>query len=516
MKKIKTRNKILISILFIICLFLLKNRSEVSAANYIWPVGGSNYAETYIEYWYQDRYYDSTAYDKKYNYAPYEQSYYANEYHYGVDITGIKGTTYELISICNGKVVATSADRWHYAGINFPDKNKRKSSYDGGGYGNYIVIQDSSNGKCFMYAHLKAGSINLKRGDTVKLGQKIGIMGSSGDSGHMHLHFEVRKNINTIVGANGCYLINTTGYNIQTENPVNYIGNAPQIKEPEPMPTPVPTPTPAPAPAPVPDPTPIVNPAKREKITFTRYTNYRNINIYFDKPVTIKTIPTLNITVGDETRTAKFVGIINDDKKLVYQIDYNQFNMFNSGEMYIECKGSVIDKNDGKTVVSCNISNVTVGNLPSYKILHTYENMVMDKLGDVNADGFVSSIDASIVLNLYIKNIVGEQLTSDEEIYMTRADVNKDGRVNSSDASLILSYYADLASSNIKDENTLRIIKCDINDDGSVTVKDYEILNNAIRTCNTDKKYDLNEDNEVDQYDVYYLKRTVIDLGSRQ
>jgi len=505
MKKMKTRNKILISILFIICLFLLKNGNEVNAANYIWPVGGSNYGETYIEYWYKDRNYDSTAYDKKYNYAPYEQTYSAKEYHYGVDITGIKGKKYELVSIANGKVVATSAERWYYAGLNFPDRNKRKSSNDGGGYGNYVVIQESSTGKCFLYAHLKGGSITVKKGDTVKVGQKIGVMGSSGDSGHMHLHFEVRKSLKTTTTSNGGNLVSTTGYNIQTENPVNYIGSAPQVKlnsdsgnkndtESAPQIT--------------------VKPAKRTKITYTRYTNYRQINVYFDKAVTVKTAPTITVTVGNETKTAKYTGISKDNKKITYKIEYDQYDMFTSGKMYVKCTGNVIDKTDGKSSVNCTFSNITIGELSAYKINNTFSEIVNNNVGDVNNDGKVSSIDSSIVWTIYIKNAVNQKLTSIEKEYMKKADVNKDGTVDTIDASLILTYYAE-TSTGLSDENAKKIIKCDISGDQTVTVKDYNLLQKAVKNGVYNEKYDLDGNKLVDKYDLLYFRSVLKDNGNR-
>ena len=65
----------------------------------------------------------------------------------------------------------------------------------GGGYGNYVILQHS-DGNFTLYGHMYANTITVKAGDTVKQGQVIGKMGTSGDSSGPHLHFEVR------VGAN--------------------------------------------------------------------------------------------------------------------------------------------------------------------------------------------------------------------------------------------------------------------------------------------------------------------------
>ncbi|WP_252504953.1 M23 family metallopeptidase [Sporosarcina sp. Marseille-Q4943] len=60
-----------------------------------------------------------------------------------------------------------------------------------GTYGNRVVITHN-NGYKTLYAHL--ASIDVKEGQTVPQGAKIGVMGSTGRSTGMHLHFEVYKN----------------------------------------------------------------------------------------------------------------------------------------------------------------------------------------------------------------------------------------------------------------------------------------------------------------------------------
>ncbi|WP_097678005.1 peptidoglycan DD-metalloendopeptidase family protein [Bacillus massilinigeriensis] len=60
-----------------------------------------------------------------------------------------------------------------------------------GSYGNKIII-DHQNGFRTLYAHLD--SISVSAGQTVEVGSAIGIMGSTGDSTGVHLHFEVYRN----------------------------------------------------------------------------------------------------------------------------------------------------------------------------------------------------------------------------------------------------------------------------------------------------------------------------------
>lgn len=61
------------------------------------------------------------------------------------------------------------------------------------GYGNTVII-DHGNGLWTLYGHIKNGGILVNEGDQVKRGDKIALVGSTGNSTGPHLHFEVRKN----------------------------------------------------------------------------------------------------------------------------------------------------------------------------------------------------------------------------------------------------------------------------------------------------------------------------------
>jgi hypothetical protein len=61
-----------------------------------------------------------------------------------------------------------------------------------GCYGNYVVIAHANSIET-LYGHLKDGSILVREGQSVGRGTKIGIMGSTGESSGIHIHFEFRS-----------------------------------------------------------------------------------------------------------------------------------------------------------------------------------------------------------------------------------------------------------------------------------------------------------------------------------
>jgi murein DD-endopeptidase MepM/ murein hydrolase activator NlpD len=92
-----------------------------------------------------------------------------SSYHLGVDIANSIGKP--VYAADDGYVMLAGQDTW--------------------GYGLQVII-DHGNGYRTRYAHLS--KILVKGGQTVKRGEKIGLVGSTGRSTGPHLHFEIIKN----------------------------------------------------------------------------------------------------------------------------------------------------------------------------------------------------------------------------------------------------------------------------------------------------------------------------------
>lgn len=87
--------------------------------------------------------------------------------HKGFDIGGMTDTTRAVVAADSGVVILA---QWYY------------------GYGNAVIV-NHGNGMVTLYGHLN--SINVSPRQAVSRGQKIGIMGNTGDSFGIHLHFEL-------------------------------------------------------------------------------------------------------------------------------------------------------------------------------------------------------------------------------------------------------------------------------------------------------------------------------------
>lgn len=104
--------------------------------------------------------------------------------HKGIDIAGEEGVT-PVVAVQDGLVVSST------------DGSCQNGDTEcGSGYGNYIVLQHT-DGTYTLYGHMYTNSLKVKEGDSVKQGQVLGFVGSTGRVTGPHLHFEVRLGSNS-------------------------------------------------------------------------------------------------------------------------------------------------------------------------------------------------------------------------------------------------------------------------------------------------------------------------------
>ena len=89
-------------------------------------------------------------------------------WHIGTDIVGIDDKN--VYAIADGVVESVNAH--------------------GTAYGKHVCIKHS-DGMVSLYAHLS--SVAVKVGQNIKIGQKVGVMGSTGNASGVHLHLELHQ-----------------------------------------------------------------------------------------------------------------------------------------------------------------------------------------------------------------------------------------------------------------------------------------------------------------------------------
>ncbi len=101
-------------------------------------------------------------------------------YHFGLDVGGAEGLT-EVVAATDGVVVIAGTET--IKGLNMPDEVQPR--YD------TVFVRDGRGWYC-RYCHLQSIERAIKAGVTVKMGQRIGLLGKEGDSGGWsHLHFDL-------------------------------------------------------------------------------------------------------------------------------------------------------------------------------------------------------------------------------------------------------------------------------------------------------------------------------------
>ncbi len=127
----------------------------------------------------------------------YGYTYKDGSFHKGVDLVTGRNVEDYVVAIEDGTVVNCAN--------NISGQN---TSTDTKGMGNYVILQHA-NGWRTRYQHMKYGSVTVTKGQTVKKGQKLGIIGNTGNSKGRHLHFDVSnsaKQSNSYVSGNRYYV----------------------------------------------------------------------------------------------------------------------------------------------------------------------------------------------------------------------------------------------------------------------------------------------------------------------
>jgi murein DD-endopeptidase MepM/ murein hydrolase activator NlpD len=104
------------------------------------------------------------------------------KHHNGVDLWGPKPKMWN--------------ESWHDGTVIAAGTSKLKNP-DGslGGVGWYVDVRSKINGEWYTtrYAHMVENSLTVVKGEKVKAGTRLGIMGNTGASAGRHLHFEICK-----------------------------------------------------------------------------------------------------------------------------------------------------------------------------------------------------------------------------------------------------------------------------------------------------------------------------------
>lgn len=153
--------------------------------DFLWPIRTYGYITSYYGYW-----------------RPELQQFYG---HSGIDIVSSGDKPYNkyytggyVRAACSGTVVDVFKEIPRDKGnVNSkcPDTAQGANFTCGGvsSYGRYVKIYSATNGYSIVYGHMYEIFDNVKVGSYINQGEVIGVMGTTGSSTGVHLHFEVRK-----------------------------------------------------------------------------------------------------------------------------------------------------------------------------------------------------------------------------------------------------------------------------------------------------------------------------------
>lgn len=100
-------------------------------------------------------------------------NFWSSGYHKGIDLVGNDTNIY---CSCDGVV--------------------KTASYDKGGWGYYVRVEENKTKNIHIFCHMAKGSIRVKVGQKVSRETILGKMGSTGNSTGAHLHFQIENSNN--------------------------------------------------------------------------------------------------------------------------------------------------------------------------------------------------------------------------------------------------------------------------------------------------------------------------------
>ena len=133
-------------------------------------------------------------------------------------------------------------------------------------------------------------------------------------------------------------------------------------------------------------------------------------------------------------------------------------------------------------------------------------------LGDVNGDGVVDTVDASLILKEYANISSGGEPTLDPAV----ADVNKDGAVDSSDHACVMEYYMKHSSGVLEGVSFEEFMRRktfslgDVNGDGKVTYADADLIEQQITSNQLlfePRVGDVDKDGKITKNDSLLVRR---------
>ncbi len=203
----KTLSFLLVAIICVSAIIAFIPTVEASAAtsfDLLFPV--DNGGSVYCVYGYSNRYYNNS------------------KFHTGLDIHAKSGGDDTIYSAVEGVVTKVSNNCSHVNAANTSSSSYGNCSH---GYGNVIYVKATkSDGTTYelIYAHLKQNSILVQVGQSVRKGQALATMGSSGNSTGKHLHFQVNSGGTTVnINPNGGVVsYSYTGYGCDCEELNDY------------------------------------------------------------------------------------------------------------------------------------------------------------------------------------------------------------------------------------------------------------------------------------------------------